>query len=147
MKIILRQDHATLGKLGDIVDVKDGYARNYIIPQNIGFIATKGNLSALEEEKKQHADRQNKELHHAEKVAAELEKASVTLKVKVGEDERLFGSVTSQMIADALQEKNIVVDKRNIELEEPIKALGIYTINIKLHANVAGKIKVWVVRE
>ena len=147
MKIILRQDHATLGKLGDIVEVKDGYARNYIIPQNIGYIATKGNLSALEEEKKQNNDRQKKELHHAEKVATELEKASVTLKVKVGEDERLFGSVTSQMIADALLEKSITVDKRNIELEEPIKALGIYTINIKLNSSVTGKVKVWVVRE
>ena len=147
MKIILRQDHETLGKLGDIVEVKDGYARNYIIPQNIGYIATKGNLSALEEEKKQHVDREKKELHQAEKLGTELEKASVTLKVKVGEDEKLFGSVTSQMIADALQEKNIIVDKRNIELEEPIKALGIYTIDIKLHSNVKGKVKVWVVRE
>jgi large subunit ribosomal protein L9 len=147
MKIILRQDHPTLGKLGDIVDVKDGFARNYIIPHDIGFIATKGNLSALEEEKKQHADRQNKELHHAEKVAVELEKVSVTLKVKVGEDERLFGSVTSQMIVDALRENGITVDKRTVELEEPIKALGIYTINIKLHTNVMGKLKVWVVRE
>src|ERR1041385_1012292 len=147
MKIILRQDHDKLGKLGDLVEVKDGYARNYLIPRNIGFAATKGNLQALEEEKKQHAERGKKELRQAEKMAAELEKISITLQVKVGEDEKLFGSVTSQMIADALKEKGVTVDKRIIELEEPIKALGIYTVNLKLFANVIGKVKVWVVRE
>ncbi|MBI1806420.1 MAG: 50S ribosomal protein L9 [Ignavibacteria bacterium] len=147
MKIILRQDHEKLGKLGDIIEVKDGYARNYLIPRNIGFVASPGNLRALEEEKKQHVDRQSKELHQAERLALELEKLSITLKVKVGEDEKLFGSVTSQMIADALQEKGITVDKRIIELDEPIKALGIYTVNMKLHTNVIGKVKVWVVRE
>ena len=147
MKIILRQDHQTLGKLGEIVEVKDGYARNYLIPRKIGFMATEGNLRALEEEKKQHVDRQKKELHVAEKHAAELEKISITLKMKVGEDEKLFGSVTSQMIADALLEKGMTVDKRIIELDETIKALGIYTVNLKLHTNVTGKVKVWVVRE
>lgn len=147
MKIILRQDHQTLGKLGDIVDVKDGFARNYLLPRNIAFKATEGNLRALEEEKKQFVDRQKKDLHLAEQHAAEFEKISITLKVKVGEDEKLFGSVTSQMIADALLEKGITVDKRIIDLDEPIKALGIYTVNIKLHVGVIGKVKVWVVRE
>jgi large subunit ribosomal protein L9 len=147
MKIILRQDHEKLGKLGDIIEVKDGYARNYLIPRNIGYAATDGNLKALEEDKRQHEDRQKKELRQAEKLAKELEKVSITLKMKVGEDEKLFGSVTSQMIADALQEKSITIDKRIIELDEPIKALGIYTVNLKLHANVMGKAKVWVVRE
>ena len=147
MKIILRQDHAKLGKLGDIVEVKDGYARNFLLPRNIGFVATKGNLRALEEEKKQFDDRGKRELHQAEKLAVELEKISVTLKVKVGEDDKLFGSVTSQMIADALKEKGVTADKRIIELEEPIRALGIYTVNLKLHTSVVGKVKVWVVRE
>ena len=147
MKIILRQDFEKLGKLGDIVDVKDGYARNYLLPRKIGYVATKGNLKTLEEEKKQHVDRQKKEVHQAEKVAAELEKISVTLKMKVGEDEKLFGSVTSQMIADALKEQGISVDKRMVELEEPIKALGIYTVDVRLVAGVTGKVKVWVVRE
>jgi len=147
MKIILRQNFDKLGKIGEIVDVKDGYARNYLIPRKIGFIATEGNLRALEEEKKQHVSQQTKALQHANRMAAEFEKVSITLKVKVGEDEKLFGSVTSQMIADALVEKGITVDKRIIELEEPIKALGIYTINVKLHPEVIGKVKVWVVRE
>ncbi len=147
MKIILRQDHAALGKMGDIVEVKDGYARNFLLPRKIGYPATDGSLRALEEEKKQHVNRGKKEQHQAEKLAAELEKISITLKVKVGEDEKLFGSVTSQMIADALQEKGMTVDKRIIDLEEPMKALGIYTVNLKLHNNVIGKLKVWVVRE
>jgi large subunit ribosomal protein L9 len=147
MKIILRQDFEKLGKLGDLVEVKDGYARNFIIPRKIGYLATEGNLKALEEEKKQHVDRQRKELHQAEKLAADLEKTSVTLKMKVGEDEKLFGSVTSQMIADDLKTKGINIDKKIIEIEEPIKALGIYTVNLKLHTGVTGKLKVWVVRE
>ena len=147
MKIILRQDHEKLGKIGDVVDVKDGFARNYLIPRNIGYAATPGNIQALEEEKKQVSRRQDKELHHAQKMSTELEKLSITLKVKVGEDEKLFGSVTSQMIADALEEKGMKLDKRLIDLPEPIKALGIYTVDVKLHANVAGKVKVWVVRE
>jgi len=147
MKIILRQDHEKLGKLGDIVDVKDGYARNFLIPRNIAYSANEGNIRALEEEKKQHVDRQKKGLRRAEKLSAELEKVSITLKMKVGEDEKLFGSVTNQMIADDLKEKGIIVDRRSIEIEEPIKALGIYTVNIKLHTNVSGKVKVWVVRE
>ena len=147
MKIILRQDFEKLGKLGDIVVVKDGYARNYLLPRKIGYLATKGGLKTLEEEKKQHVDRQKKEIHGAEKVAAELEKTSVTLKMKVGEDEKLFGSVTNQMIAEALKEHGITVDKRSVELEEPIKALGIYTVDIRLATGVTGKLKVWVVRE
>ncbi len=147
MKIILRQNHEKLGNIGDILEVKTGYARNYLIPKKIAFEATKSNLQALEEEKKQHTDKQTRELHNAKKVETQLDKVSVTLKVKVGEDEKLFGSVTSQMIADALQEKGITIDKRIIELDEPIKALGIYTINIKLHTEVTGKVKVWVVRE
>jgi large subunit ribosomal protein L9 len=147
MKIILRQDFEKLGKIGDIVEVKDGYARNYLLPRKIAYKANDGNLRALEEEKKQHATQETHALQHAKKMAVELEKASVTLKVKVGEDEKLFGSVTSQMIAEALAEKGLTVDKRIIELEEPIKALGIYTVNVKLHTDVAGKVKVWVVRE
>ena len=147
MKIILRQDHDKLGKLGETVEVKDGYARNYLIPSKIAFAATKGNLHALEEEKKQLEERSKKDLRNAEKLVVELEKLSITLQVKVGEDEKLFGSVTSQMIADAMKEKGITVDKRIIDLEEPIKALGIYTVNVKLHTNVTGKVKVWVVRE
>jgi len=147
MKIILRQDFEKLGKVGDIVEVKDGYARNYLIPKKIGYVATKGNLQTHEEEKKQHELRQKKELIKAQKVSSELEKLSLTIPMKVGEEEKLFGAVTSQMIADVLKEKGFDVDKRIIELEEPIKALGIYSVNLNLHTGVVGKVKVWVVKE
>lgn len=147
MKVILRQEHEKLGSIGDIVEVKDGYARNYLIPRKIAYPATKGAMAALEEEKKQAERRKAKELKSAERLAAELEKVSITIQMNVGEDDKLFGAVTSQMIADALKEKGFTIDKRVIDLEEPIKALGIYTVNIKLHQNVTGKVKVWVVRE
>ncbi len=104
-------------------------------------------MRALAEEKKQAERRLSKELKTSTKLVAELEKASITIQMKVGEDEKLFGSVTSQMIADSLKEKGFNIDKRSIDLEEPIKALGIYDVNIKLHPSVTGKLKVWVVRE
>ena len=147
MKIILRQNHEKLGKMGDVVEVKDGYARNFLLPRNIAYVANASSLRTLQEEKKQHVDREKRQHHGAEKLAADLEKLSITLKMKVGEDEKLFGSVTTQMIADAIQEKGMTIDKRVIELEEPVKALGIYTVNVKLHPAVAAKVKVWVVRE
>ncbi len=147
MKVILRKDFDQLGKIGDVKDVKDGYARNYLIPRNIAYEATAGALRTLEEEKKQHSRRMEKERNDAEKLAAKLENASVTLTMKVGEDEKLFGSVTSQMIADALSEKGITLDKRQIELGDTIKSLGIYDIPVKLTAGVMGKIKVWIVRD
>jgi large subunit ribosomal protein L9 len=147
MKIILRQDYQKLGKIGDVVEVKDGFARNFLIPRNIGHQATAGNIRALDEEKKQVALRQGKDTARARKLAGEIEKASITLKMKVGEDERLFGAVTSQMIADALAEKGFTIDKRSIETDEQIKALGIYSVTVKLHPEVETKVKVWVVRE
>jgi large subunit ribosomal protein L9 len=147
MKVILRKDHDKLGQVGAVIDVKDGYARNFLIPKGLAYPATDGSMRALEEEKKQALRRQNKEQKSAEHLAGELEKVSITLKMMVGEDEKLFGSVTSQMIADELKARGFEIDKRIIELEEPIKALGIYTVNVKLHHAVAGKVKVWVVRE
>jgi large subunit ribosomal protein L9 len=147
MKVILRKDHDKLGKVGAVVEVKEGFARNFLIPNGIAYAANDGNMRALNEEKRQAERRAHKEEQTATKTAAELEKISLTLKMKVGEDEKLFGSVTAQMIADELATKGVALDKRTIELEEPIKALGIYTVNVKLHHNVAGKVKVWVVRE
>lgn len=147
MKIILRKDHDKLGSIGDVIVVKDGYARNYLIPQDYAYAATKGNMHTLEEEKKQALNRTSKEQKVAEKLAAELGKVSVTLQMKVGEDEKLFGSVTSQMVGDALKEKGFEIDKRHIEIDDPIKALGIYDVNVKLHPTISAKVKVWVVRE
>jgi len=147
MKLILRQDFPQLGHVGDVVDVKDGYARNYLIPRNIAFEATPSSMRQLEEEKKQHERHIEKEKHSSEKLAAELEKVSITIQMKVGEEDKLFGSVTSQMIADSLKEKGLTIDKRLIDIEDSIKALGIYTVDVKLPGGVVGKVKVWVVRE
>ena len=146
MEVILRKDHEKLGPVGTKVVVKDGYARNYLIPRGIVYEATAGALRALDEEKKQGERRSSKELKSSEHLSQELEKVSITIQMKVGEDEKLFGSVTSQMIADSLKEKGFEIDKRIIDLEEPIKALGIYNVNVKLHPSVIGKVKVWVVR-
>ncbi|RPI06780.1 MAG: 50S ribosomal protein L9 [Ignavibacteriae bacterium] len=147
MKVILRKDSEKLGHMSEVVTVKDGYARNYLIPRGIAYEATDGSLRQLEEENKQQSRRLDKEHTNAEAVAANLEKVSITIKMKVGEEEKLFGSVTAQMIAEALVEKEITLDKRQIELEEPLKALGIYDVPVKLAGGVTGKVKVWIVRE
>jgi large subunit ribosomal protein L9 len=147
MKVILRQDYETLGKIGDLVDVKDGFAINFLLPRKIAYSALKGNMAALEEEKKSVAKKSKQELKTAENLASELDKVSVTIPVQVGEEDKIFGTVTTQMIADSLKEKGHEIDKRKIEITEPIKSLGIYEVNIKLHSSVEGKIKVWVVRE
>ena len=147
MKVILRQDFETLGKIGEVVDVKDGYARNFLFPRGLAYAALKGNIRALDDEKKAVEKRNLQELKAAETLAAELETVSVTIPVQVGEEDKIFGAVTTQMIADALKEKGHDIDKRKVEIEEPIKALGIYGVNLKIHQNVNAKIKVWVVRE
>jgi large subunit ribosomal protein L9 len=147
MKVILRKNSDKLGNMSEVVSVKDGYARNYLIPRGIAYEATEGSLSQLEEERKQQSRFIDKERKQAETLAAQLEKISITIKMKVGEEDKLFGSVTSQMIADALVEKEITLDKRHIELDEPLKALGIYDVPVKLAGGVMGKIKVWIVRE
>ena len=146
MKVILTQKYETLGNEGDVVNVRAGYARNYLIPQDIAMDYTPGNLKRYEEMKKLKKVRENKDKVAAEALAEELNKISCTASVEVGEGDKLFGSVTSQNIAELLKEKGFELDRRKIILEEPIKALGIYTVPIKLHAEVEAKIKVWVVK-
>jgi len=147
MKVILRQDYESLGKIGEVVEVKDGFARNFLLPRKIAYSALKGNLASLEEEKKNFAKKAEHEREAAENLSTELEKVSVTIPVQVGEEDKIFGTVTTQMIADALKEKGFDIDKRRIEISEAIKSLGIYEVNVKLYSNVDAKIKVWVVRE
>jgi len=147
MKVILRKDAQKLGKTGDVVTVKNGYARNYLIPRGMVYEANQGNLRQLEEEKKQQSKRSDKEHKVSEALAAQLEKVSITIKMKVGEEDKLFGSVTSQMIAEALIEKGITIDKRQIELEDALKTLGIFDVPVKLAGGVMGKVKVWIVKE
>ena len=147
MKVILRQNYEQLGQVGDVVEVKDGFAHNFLLPRKIAYIALDGNLRALEEEKKSVMKKAKHELQAAETLSTELEKVSITIPVQVGEEDKIFGTVTSQMIADSLKEKGYDIDKRKIEIEEAIKTLGIYSVSIKLHPTVSAKVKVWVVRE
>ena len=147
MKIILREEVPSLGVKGDVVNVAPGYARNFLIPRQLAFEATPSNLKVYEEEQRQKNVRANKEKRTAEKLAVELEKVSCTAPVAVGEEDRVFGSVTSQTIADLLKEKGFEIDKRKIVLEDPLKTLGVYTVLIKLHHDVEAKVKVWVVKE
>jgi large subunit ribosomal protein L9 len=127
--------------------VKDGFANNFLLPRKIAYIALSGNLNALEEEKKAVLKKAKHELQAAETLATELEKVSITIPVQVGEEDKIFGTVTSQMIADNLKDKGYEIDKRKIEIDESIKTLGIYSVNVKLHPSVSAKVKVWVVRE
>ena len=149
MKVILRQHVESLGTIGDIVTVKDGYARNYLLPKGIAYMATEGNQKVLDEERKRLQVKLNKELKEAERIAAELEKHdnAVTIAMQVGDEDKLFGAVTKEMIAEKLGEKGFEIDRRKIELDEPIKVLGVYTIPVKLHSSVIANVKVWVVRD
>lgn len=147
MKVILKQDVESLGKVGEIVEVKPGYARNYLIPKGMGMAATDKNIHRLQAEQQQSQLKMTKERKNAEKLAEKLNEVSCTATVTVGEEDKVFGSVTTQIIADLLKEKGFDIDRKKIVLDEPIKALGIYTIPIKLHTDVEAKIKLWVVKE
>jgi len=147
MKIILCQDFEGLGKTSEVVTVKDGYARNYLIPQGIAIVATPRNMRVLEQDLKNRERQVGKDRKVAEELAAELAKISLTAAVAVGEEEKIFGSVTSQDVAALLKEKGYDIDKKKILLNEPIKALGIYTVDVKLHTEVLANVRVWVVKE
>jgi large subunit ribosomal protein L9 len=147
MKVILRQDVDKLGKSGDIVKVAHGYGRNYLIPRNIAIEATPGNLKVMELERMAAARRDQREKSAASLVAAELVKLVVTVERKSGEGGTLYGSVTALDIADFLNAHKIDIDKRKIQLEDPIKAVGEYQVQIRLHREVTVPIKVIVEAE
>ncbi len=147
MKLLLRQDYKPLGEAGEVVNVKPGFARNFLIPNGLAMLASDKNLKRYENEKKQMFWRQEKEKRQSEELAKTLENVSCTITVQVGEEDKMFGSVTSQNITEALGAQGYSVDKRKIILEEPIKSLGIYSVPIKLHTDVEAKVKVWVVKE
>jgi large subunit ribosomal protein L9 len=147
MKVLLRQDQENLGKRGDVVSVKNGFARNYLFPKGIALEATTANERVIEEERRTITRRIEKDRKAAEALSKDLEAVSVTAAVAVGEEDRVFGSVTSQNIAELLKEKGHDIDKRKILLDEPIKALGVYSVPVKLHPEVEVKIRLWVVKE
>lgn len=147
MQVILLEDVPSLGKVGDLVKVSDGYGRNYLIPKKKAIFATEKNLKAMEHQKTMVHQRIGKIKKDVEKVAQQIEKLSCTFSKPVGESGKLFGSVTSMEIEAFLKENRIEVDRKKILLEEPIKNLGMYTVPIKLHPEVTAHLKIWVVQE
>jgi len=147
MKVILKEDIDKLGKCGQVVEVKSGYGRNFLIARNLAVPALKGHLKSIDEIKKQKELRDRKHLKEAERIKLRIEKASVTAEVNVGEEDRIFGSVTAAMIAELLEKEGIVIDRRNVLLEEPIKSLGVYTVPVKVAHEVTASLKLWVVKK
>jgi len=148
LKVILQEDIKTLGKKGQVIEVKEGYARNYLLPKKLAVEATQGNVKELDRQKKNMEQRAEKEQQAAEKLAAQINAVTVTLKVKSGENGKLFGAVTSKDIAENLVKTHkINIDKRKIDLSENIKSVGEYDIKIKLHPQVTAELKVKVLAE
>ena len=147
MKIILKKDVENVGKAGDVVSVKDGYGRNYLIPKGFGIKATRSNMKIVEELQKNEAKKLKKAEGAALGLAKKLKDISVTATVKVGEDDKLFGAVTTQTIAELLAEKELKINKHDILLDEAIKELGVFDVPVKVGAGVKAEIKVWVVKE
>jgi large subunit ribosomal protein L9 len=147
MEIILREDVQHLGKAGEMVKVKDGYARNYLLPKGLAYVATEGNRKRVTFEADRIARMRETEKQAAEGEAAKLAGLSLTFAMKVGEEDKLYGSVTASDIQRRLEEQGVHVDKRKIDLAEPIRALGEFPVGIKLHAEVRPEITVVVVKE
>ncbi len=147
MEVILRRDVEKLGKQGEVVAVPDGYGRNYLIPNGFAWVASSRAKQALGEEKRTHDRKSAKEQAGAAELAERIEHASCTISMRAGDDDKLFGAVTSQHVASALAEAGIEIDRRKIELEEPLRELGVFRVPVKLHPEVTAAVKVWIVRE
>ncbi len=145
MKVILHEDVPDLGRIGDLVAVKPGYARNYLIPQGLAVKASIKSMRQLEHQKRMVERHKQKVYLNANQLAEKLNKVSCTIPVLVGEQDKLFGSVTARDIEQALENEGVKISRRQIELDEPIKSVGVYTVEVRLHEDVRGKLKVWVV--
>lgn len=147
MKVILKDNIDRLGKLGDDVEVTDGYARNYLIPRGLVWPYEEKYLKRVENLKNRIKAEKIRQKTEADEKAKKIEETSITIEVEVGEDDKLFGSVTNIDITDKLKEAGIEVDKKNIRIQEPIKKLGVYKVMIKMHPEVETTCKVWVVKK
>ncbi len=147
MDVILRFDVPKLGRAGQAVTVSDGYARNYLLPQALAEAATKDNMAKIEAELRKRSVEEAKEKEACETLAAKLAEVSVTIPRKAGEDDKLFGSVTNIDIAKALEKEGIAIDRKKILVDPPIRELGVVSVDISLHHDVAATVRVWVVRE
>jgi large subunit ribosomal protein L9 len=147
IEVILREDIKTLGQAGEMVRVKPGYARNYLLPQGLAYEATEGNKKRIAAETRVRSAKNQAERTEAERFAATLNGVTLTLSGKAGEEGKLFGSITSQDIAEALARQGYTVDRRRIELEHPIKSIGSHTVAVRLHPEVNAELRVSVVAE
>lgn len=147
MEIILRQAVENLGKPGDVVKVSSGYARNYLLPHGLAYEATPGNLKRIQQERDRLEAAENERRGKAQDLATKLEEVSLTFSARVGEEGKLFGSVTAADIHAQLESQGFHLERRQIDLHEPIKALGVYKVPIRLHADVKPEIRVWVIKQ
>ena len=147
MEIILRQAVENLGKPGDVVKVSSGYARNYLLPHGLAYEATPGNLKRIQQERDRLDAAENERRAAAQGLAEKIEQVSLTFSARVGDEGKLFGSVTASDIAAQLESQGFHLEKRQIDLHEPIKALGVYRVPIRLHADVKPEVRVWVIKQ
>ncbi len=147
MEIILRQGVENLGKPGDVVSVRAGYARNYLLPRGLAYEATPGNLKRIAQERTRLEAAENERREAAMGIATTLEQVSLTFSARVGEEGKLFGSVTAADIQQQLEAQGLHIERRQIDLHEPIKALGVYKVPVRLHADVKPEIRVWVIKQ
>jgi large subunit ribosomal protein L9 len=147
MKVILTADLATLGRAGAMVDVANGYGRNYLLPKGLAILATPGNERSLAQQQKAKLAREAKSKADAQALAAQLQRLSLSIVRKTGTGDRLYGSVTSQDVATLLKQKGVMLDRRKIILESPLKSLGAHKVPIRLHPEVIAEVEVAVVKE
>ena len=147
MKVILTQDVKNLGKVGEVVKVKDGYARNLLLPKNLAYLATPSNLKRIEKQQKVQADQYEKQKQEALDLQEKLAKASCTVNVEVNDLEKLYGSVSEADVVKALEEEGFTIDKKDIVFDQAIEELGIFEVGVKLHPEVTAKIRLWVTKK
>ena len=147
MQVILKEHIENIGQAGDLINVAPGFARNYLLPKKLAILANAKNVKQIEHQKRLKQAIKEKHLKDCEKLAKTIESLSLTIIRKSGENDRLFGSVTSIDINEALANEGVSIERKRIHLEEPIKSLGIYTVPIHLHQDVIANLKVWVVKE
>lgn len=147
MQVILQEKVPQLGEAGDIVTVKPGYGRNYLLPRGLAVTADPKNVRMLDHQKRVVQAKESKRKTKAEELARKLAELSLTISREAGEGEKIFGSVTTKDIAEGLRRENFIVDRHDIKLDEPIKQLGIFDVEVKLHSEVTGTVKVWVVKK
>ena len=147
MEVILRQAVENLGKPGDVVKVSNGYARNFLLPRGVAFEATPGNLKRIAQEKERLEAAENERRTAAQSLAEKLEQVSLTFSARVGEEGKLFGSVTAADVAHQLEQQGFQIEKRQIDLHEPLRTLGVFRVPVRLHADVKPEVKVWVIKQ